>query len=70
MKEYMVDYQSPIGVLEIIGTDEVIYSILFSEKQSPQYPLNENTPKIIKDCIFQLDQYFKGERKILHFLLK
>jgi len=63
MKEYIVDYQSPIGVLEIIGTDEVIYSILFSEKQSPEYQLNEYTPKIMRECILQLDQYFVGERK-------
>ena len=33
-KLHKLDYKSPIGVIEIMGTDEAICSIMFSEGDS------------------------------------
>lgn len=61
-ERYKVDYQSPIGVIEIVGSYEAIYSILFAEEDILVNPLSDDTPQVIKDCYSQLDDYFKGER--------
>lgn len=63
----MIDYQSPIGIVEITGTEEGVYSVLFTERDILQYPLTENTPKSLIDCYQQLDLYFKGELETFSF---
>ena len=60
-KLYTVDYKSPIGILEIKGTDQAISSILFVEREVMENTLQENTPQVLKDCLAQIDDYFKGE---------
>lgn len=65
--KYMIDYQSPIGLVEITGTEEGVYSVLFTERDILQYPLLENTPKSLIDCYQQLDLYFKGELETFTF---
>ena len=53
-------YSSPIGLIEITGNDEGISSLYFVDKKK------ENAAKIhssLKECIYQLDEYFKGIRK-------
>jgi methylated-DNA-[protein]-cysteine S-methyltransferase len=62
-KQYKLDYETPIGVIEIVGTDEGIYSIMFSDQDKIVNDLQDETPKVVKDCFDQLDQYFKGIRK-------
>lgn len=57
-----LDYKSPIGLIEIIGTDEAICSIMFCERDMPKNMMQDETPKVLKDCCRQLDEYFKGER--------
>ncbi|WP_342434152.1 methylated-DNA--[protein]-cysteine S-methyltransferase [Neobacillus sp. FSL H8-0543] len=59
---YKVDYQTPIGVLEIEGTNEGICSILFSDQEKPVHNKKDDLPKVLVDCYDQLDEYFKGER--------
>ncbi|WLR43373.1 methylated-DNA--[protein]-cysteine S-methyltransferase [Bacillus carboniphilus] len=61
-KQYMVDYKSPIGMIEIGGSNEVIFSILFSDKTEIQNKINGETPNVIKECYKQLDEYFNGQR--------
>ena len=61
-KQYKLDYNSPIGIVEIIGNDSAIYSILFSERQQIINIPNDVTPKVLLDCMEQLDAYFKGQR--------
>jgi methylated-DNA-[protein]-cysteine S-methyltransferase len=58
-KLHKLDYESPIGVIEIIGSDDAIISILFSEKVNF---LQNDTPQVLVDCFRQLDEYFKGIR--------
>lgn len=65
--KYMIDYQSPIGIVEITGTEEGVYSVLFTERDILQYPLTENTPKSLIDCYQQLDLYFQGELETFSF---
>ncbi len=59
---HKLDYDSPVGVIEIVGTDEAICSILFSDKDMIVDNIQDETPKVLKDCFSQLDEYFKGER--------
>ncbi len=61
-KIYKLDYKTPIGVIEIIGTNEAISSILFSEKDKKENFLQDETPPVLAECYNQLDEYFKGDR--------
>jgi methylated-DNA-[protein]-cysteine S-methyltransferase len=64
MKECKVYYQSPIGLLEIIGTEAGIQSILFVEREADHMYRNPSQiPSVVADCLNQLDEYFRGERK-------
>lgn len=60
--KYKVDYESPIGVIEIVGTREAIHSILFSENQKSVNVFHAETPLVLAECYNQLDEYFKGKR--------
>jgi len=62
-KLYKLDYSSPLGIIEIAGTDEAIYSILFNEQDKVVHALQEDTPEVLKECYTQLDEYFKGVRQ-------
>src|SRR5690606_41519073 len=62
-KLHKLDYQSPIGILEIIGTEEAVVSILFSENDEIKNVRGDDTPKVLELCYLQLDEYFKGERR-------
>jgi methylated-DNA-[protein]-cysteine S-methyltransferase len=61
-------YQSPVGILEIQGTDETILAVLFVNSwkgtKLVEDELNFAKPRsaAIKDCIQQLDEYFEGSR--------
>jgi methylated-DNA-[protein]-cysteine S-methyltransferase len=52
--------KSPIGHLRIIANDAYITQILFSK----EYFKVDLMPDHLKICILQLDEYFKGERKV------
>lgn len=62
IKIYKLDYESPIGIIEIIGTNEAIISILFSEGGKKVNFLQDETPSVLSECYKQLDEYFKGNR--------
>ncbi|MCE4050849.1 MULTISPECIES: methylated-DNA--[protein]-cysteine S-methyltransferase [Bacillaceae] len=66
-ERFIIDYQSPIGLIEITGTKAGVYSVLFTERDSLQYPLTEDIPKPLTDCYEQLDQYFNGELETFSF---
>lgn len=61
-KLHKLDYESPIGVIEIIGAEDAIISILFSEQGEKVNFLQNDTPQVLVDCFHQLDEYFKGIR--------
>lgn len=60
-KNFISYYHSPIGILEINVSRHAINRLCFveSKKESTERP-----PKIMNDCLFQLDEYFNGSRKI------
>ncbi|MDQ1143672.1 methylated-DNA-[protein]-cysteine S-methyltransferase [Bacillus sp. SORGH_AS 510] len=64
---YKLDYLSPIGVLEVIGTEEAVVSILFTETEKPVHVKQPATPQVLMDAYGQLDEYFKGERQTFTF---
>lgn len=66
LMKYKLDYQSPIGTITIMGTEQAIQSIMFSE-QDIANDKQKDTPKVLMDCYLQLDEYFKGERKSFTF---
>ncbi|MDN4077835.1 methylated-DNA--[protein]-cysteine S-methyltransferase [Paenibacillus polymyxa] len=62
-KLYVLNYVSPIGEIEIRGTNEAVYSIMFSNRNEPLTMLTEEAPiQVLEECASQLDEYFKGER--------
>ncbi|MEG9298367.1 methylated-DNA--[protein]-cysteine S-methyltransferase [Mangrovibacillus sp. Mu-81] len=63
-KLYKQLYQSPIGTIEILGTDEHITSILFVDEE---YQANDECPRVLEDCKVQLDEYFQGKRSEFTF---
>ena len=65
-KKYYGHYDSPIGILEIITSDDAVISAMFVEE------VKESTiePDILKQAIKQFDEYFKGIRKEFHIKCK
>ncbi|MGI2326933.1 methylated-DNA--[protein]-cysteine S-methyltransferase [Planococcus sp. YIM B11945] len=62
---YYLDFQSPIGAVEIIGTPDGISSVLFKEEDVLVHLPGPETPQVLMDCLKELTEYFKGER--MHF---
>lgn len=60
---YQVDYDSPIGIIEIMGTKSHVTAVLFAEREHREHVQNEETPEILKICYKQLDEYFNGKRQ-------
>ncbi|WP_139785560.1 methylated-DNA--[protein]-cysteine S-methyltransferase [Cytobacillus gottheilii] len=67
MELKMTTYQSPIGLIEITGAEQGIVSILFSEESAQDSVNVESVPAPMKQCLKQLDEYFKGERMDFSF---
>lgn len=74
-------YKSPIGDIEITGTEKDIWSVNFKKRKmrgssgSPAQ-LKEcgarscNMTPALKECVKQLDEYFKGKRKTFKLRLR
>ena len=64
---YKSFYNSPVGLIEICGTENSITSLNFIDEEfNPNVGSNQYASK----CVEQLDEYFKGERKIFDLNLK
>ncbi len=64
MEECIID--SPLGFTKIIGDKDGVQSISVLNSQEK---ITEVIPEALKDCVFQLNEYFKGERKQFSFTL-
>ena len=61
MEEAFVTYlSSPIGLLEIKGTETAISAVSFVEEEKES---SKDLPEIILQCKNELDEYFAGTRK-------
>lgn len=52
-------YKTPIGIAKIIGNNDGIISVTVLDQETE---IPKTTPTKLKDCVQQLDEYFKGER--------
>jgi methylated-DNA-[protein]-cysteine S-methyltransferase len=57
--------QSPVGTLEISGSEKGIRSILFMTEDTEPTPV----PACLQDCVNQLNEYFAGKRHEFSLLL-
>lgn len=55
-----VFYNSPLGPLLICGSDKGISGIQFVEEMGVS---DSEPPSVISDCVQQLEEYFRGERR-------
>ncbi|WP_155590657.1 methylated-DNA--[protein]-cysteine S-methyltransferase [Lysinibacillus cavernae] len=67
MKRYKLDYKSPIGIIEIEGSDTGILGINFSEQEQIVNVPEQETPQVLLECSNQLHEYFIGERQEFSF---
>ncbi|WP_215145476.1 methylated-DNA--[protein]-cysteine S-methyltransferase [Exiguobacterium qingdaonense] len=65
METYKLDMNTPIGILEISGTEDVIQSILFVEREATF--LEQDVPDVLRQCRDELNAYFRGERMTFTF---
>lgn len=57
---YTAYYSSPLGTLEITGSDAGIAALSFTEAE---IPVKQQINPCLGECIKQLDEYFGGKRK-------
>ncbi|KFZ42970.1 methylated-DNA--[protein]-cysteine S-methyltransferase [Anoxybacillus flavithermus] len=67
MEKHVVYYESPIGWLQIIGTNEGIERIDVVERGEEN---NRNVPICVCQCIEELEQYFHKKRTSFSMPLK
>lgn len=58
-KKYYGYYTSPIGILEIICSEDEVLSVMFAEKEDKITKTNA----ILEKTMLQLNEYFNGSRK-------
>lgn len=58
-KVFKTYYSSPIGIVEIAGTEDGVTSIIFAEGKVT----TDKIPEILKNAYYQLDEYFNGKRR-------
>ncbi len=55
-------YNSPIGTIEIVGTEDGVTSVGFGGKKS-ETPVPAGAPLPVDAALRQLDEYFRGKRE-------
>ena len=59
IKKYKAYYKSEIGLIEIKGTEDEILSLNFAEESMNNFEI----PPCLKECVKQLDEYFRENRE-------
>ncbi|PAB61074.1 methylated-DNA--[protein]-cysteine S-methyltransferase [Anaeromicrobium sediminis] len=62
IKEYYSYYESELGTVEIITSDDSVLSIMFVEEKKEE----TEKPEILKEALVQIKEYFEGNRKEFH----
>ena len=60
MKIYIAYYQSPIGAVEIVETQDEIVALNFVDKPRST---DVELPATLRKCVRQVDEYFNAERR-------
>lgn len=58
---YTALYKSPVGVIKITADEHSVTELIFTDTEEPL--ANNKLPAILKQCLQQLDEFFKGDRK-------
>ena len=64
---HKVDYNSPIGIIHITGTEQAVQSIMFTDRVLIEYDKQKSISGAVIDCYEQLNEYFQGKRKEFTF---
>ena len=64
---YKLDFDSPIGIIQITATAESISNIEYTEKKIKEYTKMEDAPRVLIECYEQLAEYFEGVRQTFTF---
>jgi methylated-DNA-[protein]-cysteine S-methyltransferase len=67
MPEHRALYSSPIGTIEIIGTEQGIEALHFARRKSSR---RSRTDSFLKEVLSQIDEYFRGQRRIFSLKLR
>ena len=67
MQKYRAYYKSPLGPVEIVGGPDSILELNFVEDMLPG---DTELTFCVKECVKQMDEYFKGRRKEFFLNLK
>lgn len=59
MNNDSIYYKTPIGIAEIVGGNDGIISLSLIDDE---IEASKNIPESLKNCVIQLDEYFKNER--------
>jgi len=59
MKLESARIQSPVGIIEITGSNEGISAVIFLDKEYEPTPV----PVCLQQCVTQLNEYFAGKRR-------
>lgn len=54
-------YKSPIGIVKITADDDFVTGLVFTEEESEEISIE--LPDVLRQCLQQLDEFFKGERR-------
>ena len=60
MQTYKTYYKSPLGPIEIVGSKDSIIALDFVEDMLPG---DDELTFCVKECLKQVGEYFKGERR-------
>lgn len=66
-QDYKSYYNSPVGLIEIVGLMESITQVKFADES---FNASFESNPYLEKCAKQLDEYFKGERKIFDLTLE
>jgi len=58
--KYYCHFQSPVGWIQIVATDDAIESVYFHDEMPTEQSLF--IPKLLQRCQQQLEAYFRGEQ--------
>ena len=61
MRTYSSYYQSPLGQLKIVCTDNEVQAVVFVEENEVDF--DKTNHELLQACTIQLDEYFSGSRK-------
>lgn len=56
-------YKTPIGIAKITGNDNGIQAISVIDDASNTLSIPKEIPKVLQNCVLQLEEYFEGKRK-------